>query len=118
GDEWIFMDGTHATLPFGANRDDIQGKEVMIAIDKKTYKIVTVPVSAAETNTTTDSTKITFREGQVKGKIRQYTTGYDAWNTRNRLRYYKNEERDRLVKAMMQRGSNKYMQSSYDISYP
>ncbi len=118
GDEWIFVDGTHATLPFGANRHDIQGKEVMIAIDKKNYKIMTIPVTAAETNMTTDSTRLNLTEGQVQGKIKQYTIGYDAWNTRNRLRYYKNEERDRLVKAMMQRGSNKYLQSSYNITYP
>jgi len=116
--EWIFMDGTHATLPFGANRDDIQGKETLIGIDAKNYKIVTVPEAPASQNATTDSTFITFNEGQVQGRIKQNRKGYGSWNTRMTLRYFKNEERDKLVKEMMERGSNKYLQSQYKISYP
>ena len=42
-DKWMFIDGTHPLLPFGENREDIQGKEAMISIDTTHYKIVTIP---------------------------------------------------------------------------
>ena len=56
GDEWIFMDGTHPYIPFGQNPAGIQGKEAMIALDDKNYKIVTIPVTPTEKNVLTDST--------------------------------------------------------------
>ena len=54
----VFVDGTHPQLPFGYNRNDIQGKEALVAIDEKNYEIVTIPTEAAEKNMTTDRARI------------------------------------------------------------
>jgi len=75
GDEWLFMDGTHPYIPFGQTPDGIQGKEAMIAIDEKNYKVVTVPESAAEKNAVVDSTLLTFKERKLTGTVKQYYKG-------------------------------------------
>jgi hypothetical protein len=114
GGEWIFADGTESTLPFGKNRDDIQGKEAMIAIDATTYKVVTVPVEAADKNVTVDSTFIGITDYAIAGNVKLEYKGYQAWDTRMNMMFHKGEEREKAVKALTQRGSNKYTQAKYD----
>lgn len=118
--EWLFMDGTHAELPFGANRDDIQGKETMIAIDKNTCKIVTIPVVAAEKNMTVTNTTIQFSDKNdvdVAGWFQQKYTGYKAWNTADHLAYYTKEkdEREKEISKLTAMGSNKYILEDYNL---
>lgn len=115
--EWIFADGTHATLPFGMNRDDIQGKQAFIAIDADNYKIVPIPVVAAGNNVTIDSTHISIADYAVTGKLRTDHMGYTAWNYRLRMMYIKGEDRDKMMRKVAGRGSDKFLLNSYNISY-
>ncbi len=118
--EWLFMDGTHSNLPFGENRDDIQGKEAMIAIDKDTYKIVTIPTVVAEKNLTIDSTVIHIsnsNDADVEGRVHTRFVGYQAWNNGFALSYVA-KDKDDLEKAMTKlttRGSDKYLLDKYNI---
>ncbi|MBC7552974.1 MAG: transglutaminase domain-containing protein [Taibaiella sp.] len=120
GNEWLFMDGTHANLPFGANRDDIQGKQAMVAIDKDNFKIVTIPVVAADKNITVDNTHIRISEDNyrdLKGSFNITYQGYKAWN----LAYHfgtstkDKEEREKDVTKITARGSNKYELDKYSL---
>jgi len=116
-DDWVFLDGTHALLPFGCNRDDIQGKEAMIAIDEHNYKIVTIPVEPATKNITLDSTHITIDENKLTGNLQQLYKGYGAWNIGYGLMYNKKEEdKKKMIKALTARGTNKYSLGKYSIS--
>ena len=115
GDEWIFMDGTHPLIPFGQNPEGIQGKEAMIAIDANNYKIITIPVTPADKNITTDSTSINIDGNNVKGTIRLDLKGYKAWEAGLMMMYHKNDDRDKAIKAFTRRGSDKYRQIRYDI---
>ncbi|MFI5196841.1 MAG: transglutaminase domain-containing protein [Chitinophagales bacterium] len=114
--EWVFMDGTHPLIPFGVNPAGIQGKEAMIAIDTTHYKIVTVPEVAADKNTTVDSTFISIGDNQIKGTVKQEYKGYEAWQIGVTMMYVKNDDREKYVKRLTERGSNKYQQTRYDIS--
>ena len=120
GDEWLFIDGTHSNLPFGANRDDIQGKEAMIAIDKDNYKIITIPIVPADKNITTDNTHIHISEKNGRDLIGNFNIkyqGYKAWNLAYHFasRTKEKEEREKdLTKATM-RGSNKYTLDKYNL---
>ncbi len=120
GNEWLFMDGTHSELPFGANRNDIQGKETMIAIDKNTYKIVTIPVVAADKNVTTINTNIHLsdkNDRDLEGTFSQKYIGYEAWNNAIMLSYYtkEKEEKEKAIAKMTQMGTNKYSLEHYDL---
>lgn len=120
GNEWMFMDGTHSNLPFGANRDDIQGKEAMVAIDRDNYKIITIPVVDAERNMVTDSMYVRIsdlNDNDLKGHMKIKMTGYEAWNLGYALQSLTKEkdERERVVKKIAARGSDKFMLDDYKL---
>ena len=116
GDDWVFLDATHPNLPFGANRYDIQGKEAMVNIDDKNYEIVTIPVVPASRNVTYDSTSLNIGENKVTGTANIHLQGYDAWDLGIALNdYRKKDERDKLVRKVTERGSNKYLVNKYDV---
>jgi transglutaminase-like putative cysteine protease len=115
-DQWLFMDGTHPLVPFGVNPEGIQGKEAMIAIDANTYKIIKVPEAPADRNVVTDSTFISIADNNVKGTVKQYYKGYAAWDIGIMTMYYKNEEREKYIKTLTQKGSDKYLQTHYGLA--
>ena len=114
-DDWVFLDGTDNTQPFGANREDMQGKEAFIAIDATHYKIVKIPVVPADKNVTTDSTFIHLTYSNLEGKLKQTSTGYHAWEIAYLEKYLKEKDRDEYIRKMLSRGSDKYHQVKYDI---
>lgn len=116
GDEWVFMDGTHPLIPFGKNPQGIQGKEAMIAIDEDNYKIVNIPVTAAEKNVTSDVALISMSENKITGSFVQEYSGYRAWDLSAMMMYNKGDDRDKAIKALTQRGTDKYRQTSYDVN--
>lgn len=117
GDEWVFVDGTHPYLPFGYNRDDIQGKETMIAIDENKYEIVTIPVEPAQKNVVTDSTYLRFEGKKISGSLQQTYKGYQAWELGHWLAMNRDrEERRKMVRKLTGRGSDRYELAKYDIN--
>jgi hypothetical protein len=115
GDDWLFMDGTHPLIPFGEIPEGIQGKQAMIAIDRNNYKIVTIPVTAAEKNTAVDSTILTFADRKVSGSLCLHYKGYRALGIAAIRMYNKAEDRDKAITKLTQRGSDKYHQERYNI---
>lgn len=115
-DEWIFLDGTDRYLPFGANRIDLQGKEALIAIDKKHYKIVKIPESPAENNTVTDNMTMSISYNNVSGRVNQRYTGYEAWNTQHHLAAIdKKDEKDQYVRRLTGGGAYNYLSPHYNF---
>jgi Transglutaminase-like superfamily len=113
--QWVFLDGTTRLLPFGSNRHDIQGKEAMIAIDDNKYEIVKIPFEDADKNVTVDSTHISIDGRKIAGSVKQSYKGYDAWKLCGQMLFTKKEEdREKAIRAITARGSNKYIQSKYD----
>jgi hypothetical protein len=103
------MDATDPTLPFGENSEAIQGKEAMIYLDATNYKIVTIPVEAATKNTIYDSTMLNLWGYKATGNATIRYTGHEAWYLDG---FFKNnkikEDRDKAVRRLTERGSNKY----------
>ncbi len=116
GEEWVFLDGTENVLPFGANRHDIQGKEAFVEIDANHYKIVKIPVVDAGKNTTTDSTVMHIESKDLKGSLKQYTTGYPAWNIAYLKKYRNGKDLDDEMRDMLMRGSDKFTQVKYELN--
>jgi hypothetical protein len=116
GDEWIFMDGTHPYIPFGQYPDGIQGKEAMVAIDEKNYKIIEVPVASANKNVTVDSTRMSFSENMLKGTIKQQYKGTEAWSIGISKMYMKSADWDKHLRTLTARGSDKYHNNSQKVA--
>ena len=114
--DWVFLDATDNIQPFGANREDIQGKEAFISIDANNYKIVKIPVEPADKNVVTDSTFIRLSYTQVTGSIKRSATGYHAWDMIRTVNDYKNEDRDKIFKEILSRGADNYQQLKYAVN--
>ncbi len=115
-DDWIFMDGTHPLIPFGTVPSNLQGKEALVGINEKEYKILKVPETDPQSSLITDTMFLTINDVQLKGKTVLHLHGYPSWDLQSQLIYRKNESRDKYIRSYLERGSNKYMQDSYDYA--
>ncbi len=113
--EWIFLDGTHPMLPFGENSPAVQGKEALVSLDEKNFKIIRIPETPAAKNITADSTYLQIKGNQVSGKIVVNYQGYPSWDIQIRMMYNHNKDRENLAKDFITRGSNKFSGSNYQF---
>lgn len=116
GDDWIFLDGTDPNCIFGIPSKGIQGKQAMVSIGEANYKLITVPVMAAEKNMIVDSTFITLSDKGIKGSSSVYYNGYFGIDAYNRLLYRDAIETKDFVKALISKGSNKFILDDYSVN--
>lgn len=110
---WIFLDGTHSLIPFGRVPSGLQGKQAMIAINEKEYKIVMVPETDASQNVFIDSSFIRINGKDLAGSSVMDFTGYMSWDVQTSMMYTKEKDREQTTRAFNLRGSNKYVQDNY-----
>lgn len=113
--EFIFLDGTDITGVFGKPAEAIQGKQALVGIDEKTYKIIDVPVPAAEENVMVDSTVLSLTETGIKGKINIKMKGYFATNLYGNLNYVQEKDKEKFIRDRLNRGNNKFVISGFAI---
>ena len=113
--QWIFLDGTNPNGVFGVPPSSIQGKEALIAINEKEFKVIRVPVADASDNLTLDSTFITLTENGIKGYETVYYHGYAGNQVYNALLYRDAAEVKDYVKSKMGKASNKFILGDYKI---
>ena len=113
GDEYIFLDGTDHSCIFGRAPSALQGKQAMISISEKEYKIVRVPVIPKEQNTMLDSTFLELTDKGIKGRVSIRLKGYNASDVNSILGYRNGEERTDFFKGYFGRGSNKIRFSNW-----
>lgn len=112
---FIFLDGTDNSCVFGMPSDAIQGKDALVAISEKEFKVIPVGIVPKEKNLYADSTLLTLQDGQLKGHIRIYMTGYYSSAVTAILNYKNEKEREDYFKARFSRGSNKVKFSNWKV---
>lgn len=115
-DRWIFLDATDPNCIFGFPSAFIQGKQALIAISEKEYKVQRVPEMETEKNSVTDSTFISISDNGIKGNSHVYYNGYFGINVTNDLYYRDVKETKDYVKTRMGKASNKFILGDYNIS--
>ena len=113
GDELIYLDGTDNGCAFGMPPYSIQGKEAMIGISEKEYKIAVVPVIDKSKNIFTDSTILHVVNNELNGRIRIDMTGYWASELFTSTNYRNASENETYFKQRFARGSNKVQFSNW-----
>jgi transglutaminase-like putative cysteine protease len=113
--KFIFLDGTDNGCVFGMPSQAIQGKEALVSISDREYKIIPVEIISKERNQYTDSTLLFFDDEGLKGTIKIYITGYYSSNITSILSYKNNKEREDYFKTRFSRGSNKVLFRNWDI---
>jgi hypothetical protein len=114
-DEYIFLDGTDPTCVFGTPSEHIQGKQALLAIDEKNYKILRVGIPAKETNQFTDTSYLQLTDKGIKGSISINMKGYYSMNTHSALKYVNEKEKEEYFRNLFRRGSNKFRLEKYDV---
>jgi hypothetical protein len=115
--EWMFPDGTSHVQPLGTNRWDIQGKEAMIMLNDRDYKIVKIPEEPSSRSVTTMNTTMNLSYNDVNGSTSKQYTGYPAWEIGDALAYIRRkEEKDELVRSLAAIGNHKFLLKRYDIN--
>lgn len=110
-----FMDGTHTSIGFGIPPYALQGKDALISIDADRFEVVKVPESDVLYSTSVDSTYLRIGPGdELLGRLAIRFTGHDAWNMKTVLRYSNEKDKEKMIKSICSRGSNKYFQKSKD----
>ncbi|MGC4101612.1 DUF3857 domain-containing protein [Ferruginibacter sp.] len=114
--EWVFLDGTDPHAKYGIPPSAIQNKEALVAISEKEYKVLTIPVTAAQQSTIVDSTVISFTDNGIKGTENVNYNGYFGEDTYNALLYRDEKETKDYVKSRMGKASNKFILGNYKIT--
>lgn len=114
--EFIFLDATDESIPFGYPSSFIQGKEALVNIDGN-YKIVPVPIMSKDKTLMTDTIKAFIDRDRLGGNGKLTFTGYYAVDAKHVLRGVKNETGKKAqVKRLTEKGSNKYHLGAYEIA--
>jgi len=115
GDRYVFLDGTDPNCIFGMPTSGIQDKQALVIFEDSTYKILTVPTPAKETNRLIDTTTIELTRNGLKGHISIDHYGYYSNILHDHLVYSNEKEIDQLIKPRFQRGSDKFNLDSFRI---
>ena len=107
GDDYIFLDGTASSCEFGVPPYYIQGKQAMISISDKEYKILRVPVLEKTYTQYHDTTFLDLTDKGLSGNIHIKMSGYFSMSLADAMSMRNEKEKDDYFKARFQRGSNK-----------
>lgn len=112
GNDYIFLDATDKETRYGIPTAFIQGKEALIN-ENNSYKIVEVPVVAAEINAVTDHVKFKIENEKLVGNGSLVFKGYNRSNLLSRLGDAANKKRFEYIKSIVIKGNNKFKLLEY-----
>ena len=107
-----FLDATDSYLEFGRPSAFIQGKEVLISLDKDNYEVAEVPILEPSINSEIEKLKVSIEGDELKGTGEVLFTGYYAGDV---YRDFYNADEERLkdrFKRRLLKGSNKFIVDS------
>ncbi len=113
---WVFLDGTDPNCIYGFPSSGIQGKQALVAINDKEYKVLDVPVVDANKNVTIDSTFISIDNNGLKGSSSVTYSGYSGSDIWDDLQYKSDDDLKDYVKTRMGKASNKFTLGEYKIN--
>jgi len=115
GQQYIFLDATDPACAFGMPSEGIQDKQAMLAIDDTAYKLIQVPIPAADVNRLTDTTFLELTDEGIKGRIILDLRGYYSMGFLDMLTFSEEKDQDKRLRSMFHRGSNKFQLDSFHI---
>ena len=111
----IILDATENDVPFGMPSYYIQGKTMMISLDSARYLLKEVPVMPAEANAENDTTVVHVEGNGLAGTSSTWYAGYARSGMVSLLRRVKTERHQELLRAVLERGNNKFNIGTFTI---
>jgi len=113
--QYVFLDATSSHTPFGMPSAFIQGKEGLLALDGQQSKVVPIPMVTPARNGTDDRSVVTLDGAGLRGQGELAFTGYAKVRQSYALGGLDRVEEPRYVKALLERGSNKFFVDNYAV---
>ncbi|KGO92456.1 hypothetical protein Q766_13445 [Flavobacterium subsaxonicum WB 4.1-42 = DSM 21790] len=111
-DNYVFLDATDRETRYGIPTAFIQGKEALIS-NGDTYKIINVPVVAAENNEAVEVVKLSLDKEKIIGSGSVSYNGYSRSNILAQIGDASNKTRFEMIKSLVLKGSNKFHLKDY-----
>ena len=107
-DTYYFLDPTGKYQPIDMPTSFIQGKEALIAIDKDSFQIQTVPILNSLSNQFSDTIEMTIDSDVLQGSGTSIQKGYPKISFNNYLLRANKKEVDEKLKDILKKGNNKF----------
>lgn len=111
-ENYIFLDATDRETRYGLPTSFIQGKEALVS-NGAGYKIVRVPVVAAENNEIHEVINLTLDKEKITGSGTVSFNGYSRTNLLSQLGDASNKIRFEMIKSQVLMGNNKFLLKEY-----
>ncbi len=112
GEDYLFLDATDKETRYGIPTAFIQGKEAMLN-ENGSYKIIPVPVVAAEKNEIKEVVKLAIEKNKLVGSGKLELQGYNRSHTLSRIGDASNKTRFEMIKEIVLKGNNKFNLKEY-----
>lgn len=111
---YLFLDATSTTTPFGYPTGFIQGKEAIVHLSDDKFEIVTVPEVPADLNENADSVVVEItKDMKLAGVGYSSCSGFERDELLNRLDDHTANEKLNILKGYFQKGNNKFILESF-----
>jgi hypothetical protein len=105
----VFLDAVGSYTPYGFTTAMIQGKEALIGIDEKKFRIEEVPIVSKEKNVKTDVIQLELKNGQLEGKGNVVALGYAKLEfVYDLINLNDTKKKEKLV-SLLHKGNNKFL---------
>lgn len=114
-DSIFVLDATFNYLDFGLNPFSIQGKEVLISLDKQNFDIFSVPVAAASENMVIDSVDIFLTGNELTGQGTRTHIGLNRMELASTLERVHPNDYARRFSSLFSKGNNKFKVTDHEV---
>lgn len=114
--KYVFLDATDDRIDYGLPTNHIQGKECMVMIDENEFKILEVPVVAANLNIRKDNIKLKISGNEVLGKGNTTLDGLWKSEVKYNLSNCSEKQKQEYNENFLRVGNNKTKMSPVGIS--
>ncbi len=114
--KYVFLDATSKHTPYGMPSAMIQGKEGLLGLDPKNSRVVDIPAMDKASSGTDDASVLTLDGTTLRGTGQLSLAGYTKVNQSYGLDGLDRTDEPRYVKALLERGNNKFFVDKYAIS--
>jgi len=113
---YVFLDATSKHTPYGMPSAMIQGKEGLLALDPQHSRVVDIPAMDKGRSGTDDTSVLTLDGTALRGTGQLSLAGYSKITQSYGLDGLDRTDEPRYVKALLERGNNKFFVDKYRIA--
>lgn len=106
--KWYFLDATGTYTPFGYPSQFIQGKEVLVHMDKGKYELVKVDFVPENKNVEYDSVWVSIDGRSLKGNGVAGFSGYEYSDLEHSILDRDSLTQVKILRSFLEKGSNKF----------